>query len=611
MHSPLLTAVSLAVLAEASVLSQYSAHGRLTGSSFAISGTDATYDYVIVGGGLAGSVVATRLVQQTNATVAVVEAGSFYELSNSNRSQIPYWSYQGVGPDLTDVQPLVDWGLFTEPQVNGKRIHYAQGRNLGGSSGRNQMMYHRPTIGSYQAWADHVGDDSYTWDSMKKYLQRSMHFSRNEAKRPYNETPIVTPGTYSNGGPLQVSYPGWVWPISQYALRAFASIGMGLLNNFADGVLNGYGWWQWTINPHTGLRSSSESTFLEQAFQKETLTTYINSHVNNILFLNGTAVGVNVTNYGQRPFTLTARKEVIISAGAYHSPQLLMVSGIGPRATLEKYNISIVSDLPGVGQNMWDSCNVGGPIYEVSLPGYTAWQEPDMMHQAVQSLLTNGSGPLSGTAIDIGAWEKIPSREAFTADAIKALATFPADWPEVEYSFSTSSKTLESSSAKTQYASIGCVLVAALSRGNMTISSASNFDPPVISPNWLMNDTDQQVAVQAYKRARQAWQAVPVRVGEEVFPGTNVTTDAQLLSAIMGNITPIHHASASCAMGRAGDPQAVVDSRARVFGVQNLRVIDSSSLPFTPPGHTQGVTYAHAEKLVDDVLQDYWRECKQ
>ena len=588
-------------------VAQKSNRGSLTGTSFGIPSTNATYDYVIIGGGTAGSVVASRLTQHTNATVAMIEAGNFYEMSNGNWSQIPYWSEQWVGAAEDDWQPLIDWGLFTEPQVNGKRIHYAQGKNLGGSTGRNQMMYHRPTVGSYDAWAEWVGDDAYKWDNMLKYYQRSIKYIENAANRPANTTPPASPGAYSaTGGPLIVSHAGYVHPLAKYGPAAFSSIGLKMINDFSGGHLDGYSYWPFTIDPATGLRSSAETSFLGESLSRPKLTTYINAHVNNILFSkNGTAIGANVTNYGMRPFTLTARKEVIVSAGAYHSPQLLMVSGIGPKETLQKYNISVIKDAPGVGQNMWDSHNIGGPVYKINVTGYSTWQQPGFAEQANAQLLKNGSGPLTNTGLDMGAWEKLPaaSRANLTPEALEALSVFPSDWPEIEWSISSSSKTLTASDATQQYGTIGAVLVAATSRGNMTIRSASNMVPPVINPNWLRDSTDQQVAIQAYRRAREAWKAIPLKVGDEVSPGKNVTSDADLLAAIKKALGPIHHASASCAMGTAANPMAVVDSKARVYGVHNLRVIDSSSFPFTPPGHTQGVTYAHAEKLVDDVIE--------
>ncbi|KAF2168557.1 GMC oxidoreductase [Zasmidium cellare ATCC 36951] len=593
---------------DSSIISQLSGEGRLTGSSFGIPGRNATYDYVIVGGGLAGSVVASRITEHTNASVAIIEAGSFYELSNGNWSQIPYWSEQWVGAGEEDWQPLIDWGLMTEPQVSGKRIHYAQGKTLGGSSARNQMLWHRGTKGAYRKWADQVGDDSYTWENMLKYFQRSVNFTPDVRNRTVNGSVYDAAAYTMSGGPLHVSYQKYIYPLSQYAPAAFASVGMKSLPGFASGDLDGYGWWQSTIDPETGLRSSAEATFLEAAFKRPTLTTYINSQARNIIFQNGSATGVNVTNYGQRPFTLSARKEVIVSAGAYHSPQLLMVSGIGPRSTLQRFDIPVIKDLPGVGQNMWDSQNLGGPTYEISVPGFSTWQQPGYMEEVIDQLRSNGSGPLTNIGLDVGAWNTLPDRSKFSAAANKSLAAFPADWPLIEHSIQSSSKVLGTTDSKTQYGVIACLVIAPTSRGNMTIQSASNLDRPIIDPNWLRDPTDQEVAIQGYRAARRAWQAIPegIRVGDEVSPGKNVTSDADLLEAIKKNLSPIHHASSSCAMGRKNDTMAVVDSKAKVFGVRKLRVIDSSSFPFTPPGHTQGITYGHAEKLVDDVLDDYF-----
>ncbi|GAM42916.1 hypothetical protein TCE0_044f17314 [Talaromyces pinophilus] len=589
----------------ASIISQFSG-GKLTGNSFGIAGLNATYDYVIVGGGTAGNVVAARLTEHTNASVAVVEAGSFYELSNGNWSQLPYWSQQWADTDAW--QPLVDWGYFTEPQVGGERYHYAQGRTLGGSSARNQMMFNRPTKGAYQLWADKVGDDAYTWDNMLPFLERSVNFSINAEHRPANATPLYNASLFSStGGPLHVSYPGYVYPIATYGKDAFSTLGLEEIPGFTTGYMQGYGYWQYTIDPSTGLRSSSEASFLAQALGRPNLTVYVNSMARNIVFNGTQAVGVNITNYGQQPFTLTARKEVIVSAGLYNSPQLLMVSGIGPKETLKQFDIPVIADLP-VGKSTRDSCAINGPIYEIDAISYGTWQQPEMLAQAIETFYANNSGPMTNIGLDIGAFEKLPdsARANLSSRAQQDLAEFPSDWPELEYMLEGVEALSLNLDQSKSYATISVMMGATTSRGNITISSASNLDPPVIQPNWLLNTTDREVALQGFKRAREAFQAIPIKVGEEIFPGTNVTSDADLLSVIEQNLVPTHHGTASCAMGKEGDPAAVVDSKARVFGVLNLRVIDSSSMPFTPPGHTMAPTYAHAEKLAQDVVDAYF-----
>ncbi|KAF2671531.1 alcohol oxidase [Microthyrium microscopicum] len=601
------------------LLGQFSSPGRLVGSSFGIPTLNATYDYIVIGGGLAGNVVAGRLTEKSNASVAIVEAGNFYELNNGNWSQIPYYSEQWAGSEQDDYNPLVDWGLETVPQVSGDIIHYAQGKNLGGSSGRNQMLYHRATKGYYQAWADHVGDNSYTWENMTTYLERSMTFTpprptaqNVNATTSYDASAFLPTSNSSN--PLQVSYPSFVQELSAYGPDAFRSIGLEEQAGFSSGVLHGFGTWTSTIDPTTGTRSSSEASFLQEAFGREQLTVYVNTKAQNIIFdANKTAIAVNVTSSSSASdalyYTLSARKGILLAAGAYHSPQILMLSGIGPKATLNQFSIPIVSALEGVGQNMWDTTNIGGIVYNIST-SITTFSDYEtnatLFAEAEQQFLSAGTGPLTNIGEDFVGWYKIGDNvtSEFSNATQAWLASLPSDWPELELSLASSSRSLEVTNDETKVGSLNCLMVGTAGRGNMTIQSASIFDKPVIDPNWLRDPRDQEVAVAAFKLARKAWQGVPpgVIVGDEVFPGKNVTSDADLLEAIKGNIAAIHHASASCAMGKVGDPTAVVDSKGRVIGVQGLMVVDSSSLPFTNPGHTQGTTYGHAEKMAQIVL---------
>lgn len=278
-----------------------------------------------------------------------------------------------------------------------------------------------------------------------------------------------------------------------------------------------------------------------------------------------------------------------------------MVSGIGPAKVLKEHDIPIVADLPGVGQNLYDSCNVGAVVHNVTLNRVAIDSE-----QAVQGYINNATGTLTNSGGDVLSFEKLPAayRTQLSKDTQARLAEWPSNWPEVEYTASSRGGPANTVSAGAA-SDIGILLVKTLSRGNVTICSASMKDRPVISTNWLLDDADKEVAVQAYKRAREIWTHVdPTITGPETTPGTNVTTDADLLQYIRANgyNRAIHHGSSTCMMGRANETLAVVDSHGKVFGTQRLRVIDSSSFRFTPPGHTQAATYAHAEKLVMDVL---------
>lgn len=296
----------------------------------------ADFDLEVVGGGTAGITIASRLAKDTSISVAVIEAGGFYEVDNGNYSVLPglfpyspFLATTAVYPQ----QPLMDWGLISTPQAGAqnRRIHYAQGKTLSGSSALNAMAYHRGTIGGYQWWANLTSDNSYTFRNLLPYFRKSCRFTApNDAKR---QTPNATVKFDSSafsaaGGPLQVSYSNWVDPALTWLQRAFASIGLPVSNTgFNSGSLLGRtAWIPSTINPLTGERSSSQASFLEQAISHTDIIVYTQAQATKILFDSAVANGVAVTTQGVS-YTISARKEVIVSAGVFHSPQLLMLSG--------------------------------------------------------------------------------------------------------------------------------------------------------------------------------------------------------------------------------------------------------------------------------------------
>ena len=393
---------------------------------------------------------------------------------------------------------------------------------------------------------------------------------------------------------------------------------MPQIDGFNNGRLLGSAFILQTIDPRNAHRSSSESSFLQTSFQNGTPPIiYKNTLAQRILFdANKTATGVQAMvagTYGTPSvnFTLSARKEVILSAGAFQSPQLLMVSGIGSCSHLADFNISCLADLPGVGQNMWDQ-----PVFGISHRVYvesasTAANNASLAAADVQAYLYNATGPYS-TANQYFGWEKLPYpyRTALSNASLEALAAFPADWPEVEwlpqFSFMGNSfdRPLDPRDG-TNYATLSAALVAPLSRGTVKLQSDRMDVPPLIDPAWLTDPTDVEMAIQSFKRARQAWDVLVdlgVAEAEEAYPGANVTTDAQIKDFIAQNALTVYHASTTCKMGQSNDSMAVVDSRARVMGgISNLRVVDISVFPVLPPGHPQATIYALAEKIAEDI----------
>jgi choline dehydrogenase len=470
------------------------------------------------------------------------------------------------------------------------------------------MWYHRGTAGSYQLWADQVGDDSYSFENFLPYFKRSVDWTPPATTAPNVTIRYNTSTFFPSGGPLQLSYSTYTYPLFTWFSKVLNQIGLPLANDFSGGSLNGYKYIETTIDPETHLRSSSESSFLQAASTRSNLHVLTSSIAEKIhIDQRNRACGVIVNGT-----TIKATREVILSAGTFQSPQLLMLSGIGPRAELERHQISVIVDLPGVGQNMWDHI-MFGPTTIVNIP--TA-QTNSSSAEALDLWKKNRTGPLTSTNADAVGFSRFNDTAFATLsqETQQELSKFPEDWPELEYLPQSgfvgnqSGDTAPPSSAN--YAAFVMGLVKPLSRGAVTLNSSSPFDPPIIDPKWLTHPADQESAIAAFKVARQILHSSamqPVLADPdvpEVYPGPEVSTDEAILEFARDNIATIWHAAATCKMGNANDELAVVDSKAKVRGISGLRIVDASAFPFLPPGHPQSTVYALAEKISDEILKD-------
>ncbi|KAM4064472.1 GMC oxidoreductase [Hirsutella rhossiliensis] len=583
---------------------------------------DKIFDYIVVGGGTAGNAIGVRLAE-AGFHVAIVEAGSLYEDKDHGIHTIPGQDIVGVGSQADDVvESDVDWKFHTVPQpgANNRKMHFARGRCLGGSSALNFMIYHRGTRGTYDRWADDVGDDSYRIDNFLPFFKKSVSATAPDTnKRKANASTSTHFDAHDfaplgQGGPVQVSYPHWVSSWSTWLEQGLRSVGLKRTDGYNHGNLIGYHYTTATINPKDATRSSSaQYVYWAKKKQLRNLKVFLRTHATKVLFKQKKAVGVTVDHYGQT-YHLTARKEVILSAGAFQSPQLLMVSGIGPVETLRKFDIPTIVALPGVGQNMWDHIFYG-PAYEVNFPTLNELlSDPKAAKFAEEQYSHHQAGPLTSNIIEFLGWEKLPRkyRYNFSSQTRKDLAQFPDDWPEVEYlgadgyigDFTSPSKHQPPDGK--MYASILGALVAPLSRGNITIRSASALDAPVISPNWLEDKGDQEVAIAWYRRMRDVWGTRALQsivLGPEAYPGSDVQSDDEVLNLVRDSVMTVWHPACTCKMGKRNDKMAVVDHRARVYGVSGLRVVDASAMPFLPPGHPQSTIYALAEKIAYDIIR--------
>lgn len=607
-------------------------------SSFGTPG-NATYDYIIVGGGTAGLAVASRLAENPQLRVAVVEAGGFYEVDNGNYSTVPaYWP---VGTETTANATIlpVDWGFVTTPQAVSVTLSTTPSRGDadGPDSGCEQqaatlrgrentwrvicsqchavssvsrrccrlpllsmlMFIKRPTEGTLQQWASDIGDDSFTFARMLPFYKKSPHFTP-QVFTYTNSTSEQDPTAFdAKGSPLQVSLGNYVDPFGTWAQYGFKALGQKLIRGFQSGNLIGHDYAPFTIDPISATRSSSEASFLQAAVRTTKIKVYNNTLAERILINSSniaTGVLVSSTHADTQPYVLTARREIILSAGALRSPQLLMVSGIGSRAQLSAQHIPIIKDLPGVGQNFWDQ-----PFFPTS---FTINLPSPSLPDVIAQYNTQQRGPLTLTSPGPLGWEKLPEpyRSNLSASTRQALeSTFPPDWPELEWLPSPGAP--GPLATNTQVATVVTCLVAPLSRGNITINSSSMTDPPIINPAWLTHPADAELAVQALRRQREFWSHLNITVGSEVLPGPTVQTNEEILGFIREVVSPIWHAAGTCKMGRSNDTMAVVDSAFKVMGIKALRVVDASVMPVLVPGHPQATIYAMAEKLAELILK--------
>ncbi|KAL1641054.1 hypothetical protein SLS58_006326 [Diplodia intermedia] len=582
--------------------------GALAGAA----GVAQTFDYVVVGGGTAGATLGARLAEAGHA-VAVVEAGGYYQAEKPLLTTSPAGDVFGIGMDEETAGP-VDWGFRTVPQAgaDGREFHYARGKCLGG----------RGTQQCYDQWAELLGDDSWSWANTQQHFKKSVTFhAPNGAKRGANVTTSYNAGAFAgggsaSGGPVQVGYSNFVSAAATWLEKAMDAVGIATVADFNSGRLLGKQYLATTIRPSDATRSGSDQFVTrasKSAATRKNLKVYLKTLATKLVFdATKKATGVSVETGGVA-YTLRARKEVVVAAGAFQSPQLLMVSGVGPAAQLGAHGIAVVADLPGVGQNMWDHV-MFGPSYEVRLTTLNrVLRDPLYAARRLADYVAAQSGELASNVVEFLGWEKL-SRvdgygDGFSDETKSALAQFPEDWPEAEWLtinayIENFLRPVADVAAQTrQHATILGALVAPTSRGNITLASASAADAPLINPNWLTTAADVELAVAMYRRMREMWATSairPVVVGGEFYPGTDaVATDEEIHAHIKKSLTTVWHAACTCKMGRADDEGAVLDARARVYGVKGLRVVDASSFPTLPPGHPQNMV---AEKIAADII---------
>ncbi|MFZ9990306.1 MAG: GMC family oxidoreductase [Burkholderiaceae bacterium] len=534
---------------------------------------NANFDYIVVGAGSAGAVLAARLSEDPHTRVLLLEAGP---KDNS------FWIHLPIGYGKTMWSTKYNWCFHTDPDphMNGRRIYWPRGKTLGGSSSINGLIYIRGQHEDYDAWAA-AGNHGWSAKDVLPYFVKSERNQRGAS-------------AYHGGeGPLRVSDIGLKDPLIEAFICGAQELGVPRTDDFNGAQQFGAGYYQLTT--WKGWRWSTAKGYLKPARGRKNLVVETESQATQIIMDGTRAVGVRYRKGGERgqECEVLAAREVLLSAGAIMSPQLLQLSGIGPADLLKKHGVPVVVDLPGVGENLQDHLQIR-LTYESNQPT-TNDALNSFFGQAKLGWqwLTKRSGPLAVGINQGGCFMRALANESATPDIQFHVATLSADMAGGKV-HRFSGFTLSVCQLRPE------------SRGHIRIRSTNPFEPPEMQPNYLSTDLDRRTAVAAVRSARAitASQAMAPRVIREVKPGPSAQTDEDILAFCREAGATIFHPSGTCAMGLDPQAGAVLDNRLRVHGVSGLRVIDCSAMPTLVSGNTNAPVVMMAEKAVEMILED-------
>ena len=533
------------------------------------------YDYIIIGAGSAGCMLAKRLTANPNKKVLLIEAGK-----NDNY----IWIHIPVGYLYCIDNPRADWCFktVTENGLNGRSLLYPRGRVLGGCSSINGMIYMRGQVGDYESWVEATGDDAWSWENaLKRYKSFEDYHS------PANQW-------HGKGGEWTVSKQRLRWPIMDRFKDAAVEAGIPASDDFNRGDNFGVGYFD--VSQRKGWRLNTSKAFLKDAMKRSNLTVVTEALVTKLKIDPNTknCYGVEYRKNGVVCESwITQNGEVILSAGAIGSVQILERTGIGSAAHLNRLGIPVVADLPGVGENLQDHLQLR-MVYKVSGIKTLNTKANSLFGRLMIGLeyLFKRSGPMSMAPSQLGAF-------AYSSPDQKRANL---EYHVQPLSLERFGEDLHSFNAFT--ASV-CNL-RPTSRGSVHIASTEPEAPPIIKPNYLSTDEDRKVAAESLRLTRRIVRqsALTPYSPEEYKPGMQYQNDDELVKAAGDIGTTIFHPVGTCKMGRTDDPMAVLDSELRVRGIGHLRVVDASAIPTITSGNTAAPTMMIAERAAELLTRE-------
>ncbi len=530
-----------------------------------------TYDYIIAGGGAAGCVLANRLSEDPDVSVLLLEAGN---------DEKWIWTRIPVGYLYCINNPRTDWCYKTVPEkgLNGRSIIYARGKGLGGSTLINAMLYLRGQERDYNEWAELTGDNGWNWDSVKPVFT-----SVEDSWRGANDN-------HGSGGEWRVEQQRLSWEILDHFESAANQAGIPTNQDFNTG--NNLGVSKFEVNQKRGWRWSSVRGFLDPVRSRPNLTIMTAALSDKVIVEGKRVTGIEFLHKGQ-PCKAHSRIETVLAAGSIGSPAILQRSGIGNPEFLQSKGIEVKHALPGVGENLQDHLQLR-TVFKV--------KGIKTLNKTANSLWGQAMMALEFALFQTGPLTMAPSQLGMFAHSDDKVET-----PDIEYhvqplSLDKFGDPLHKFPAFT--ASV-CNL-RPTSRGTIKITDTDPNSAPEIAPNYLSTERDREVAANSLRLTRKIvqQQALQPFEPEEFVPGTEYQTDEELAKAAGDVGTTIFHPVGTCKMGRVDDPQAVVDSRLRVIGLEGIRIVDASVMPTITSGNTSSPTIMIAAKGSQMIRED-------